>query len=143
MEQDLVSLTYVSRSRIGENSHNAIAAITATSVDDNGATDVTGVLLFSGCHFLQVLEGPKYNIVRMISRIAVDERHANLMVVQERPILYRRYPAWPMWYAGERLFLHSFMSRLHAGFASEADLHIIDQVVRQSIVQSSKTKARS
>ena len=44
----------------------------------NGEVGVTGILLFSGGHFLQVLEGHQRVLTTMYNRIASDTRHKHV-----------------------------------------------------------------
>ncbi|EKY1944625.1 diguanylate phosphodiesterase [Cronobacter turicensis] len=45
----------------------------------NGQADVTGILLFNGRHFFQLLEGPEENVKSIYSAICADTRHYNLV----------------------------------------------------------------
>jgi len=45
----------------------------------NNAFDVTGILLFNGTHFFQLLEGPEDAVNTIYQRICQDTRHHNLV----------------------------------------------------------------
>ncbi|AUX93583.1 diguanylate phosphodiesterase [Mixta gaviniae] len=45
----------------------------------NESYDVTGILLFNGTHFFQVLEGPEEAVLTIYQRICRDPRHHNLV----------------------------------------------------------------
>ncbi|WP_230586659.1 BLUF domain-containing protein, partial [Cronobacter malonaticus] len=45
----------------------------------NGQADVTGILLFNGRHFFQLLEGPEENVKAIYRAICADTRHYNLV----------------------------------------------------------------
>jgi len=45
----------------------------------NKSSDVTGILLFNGTHFFQLLEGPEQAVKAVYSRISQDPRHHNLV----------------------------------------------------------------
>ncbi|WP_345829988.1 diguanylate phosphodiesterase [Erwinia sp. HDF1-3R] len=45
----------------------------------NQSFDVTGILLFNGTHFLQLLEGPEEKVCAIYDRICADTRHHNLV----------------------------------------------------------------
>ncbi|WP_312393764.1 diguanylate phosphodiesterase [Mixta calida] len=45
----------------------------------NESYDVTGILLFNGTHFFQVLEGPEEAVLAIYERICNDRRHHNLV----------------------------------------------------------------
>ncbi|HBT1279216.1 BLUF domain/cyclic diguanylate phosphodiesterase (EAL) domain protein [Klebsiella pneumoniae] len=51
--------TIIYRSHICDNvSFKSIEAMVARANERNGQADVTGILLFNGTHFFQLIEGP-------------------------------------------------------------------------------------
>jgi len=63
---------------------------------NNRRKDITGCLLFSGRHFVQVLEGDRAALSELIAQIAADPRHDNVQVVVDHQVKMRRYPNWSM-----------------------------------------------
>lgn len=62
----------------------------------NTAANVTGMLLYRGGNFMQVLEGEE-RIVRDLHRhIARDSRHTGLLTLLQGPIESRSFPTWTM-----------------------------------------------
>ncbi|SFO50830.1 EAL domain, c-di-GMP-specific phosphodiesterase class I (or its enzymatically inactive variant) [Candidatus Pantoea varia] len=57
----------------------------------NAAHDVTGILLFNGTHFFQLLEGPEAGIQAVYQRICVDRRHHNVVELMRDYAPYRRF----------------------------------------------------
>ncbi|ORM68285.1 diguanylate phosphodiesterase [Pantoea rwandensis] len=51
----------------------------AKANNKNQSSDVTGILLFDGRHFFQLLEGPRKTVQSIYDRICVDARHHNLV----------------------------------------------------------------
>lgn len=45
----------------------------------NGYADVTGILLFNGTHFFQLLEGPEESVLTIYRHICEDVRHYNVV----------------------------------------------------------------
>lgn len=45
----------------------------------NARHQVTGILLFNGTHFFQILEGPEEGVVEIYARICADPRHHNVV----------------------------------------------------------------
>ncbi|WP_312072751.1 diguanylate phosphodiesterase [Atlantibacter sp.] len=45
----------------------------------NGYADVTGILLFNGTHFFQLLEGPEESVLTIYQHICEDVRHYNVV----------------------------------------------------------------
>jgi hypothetical protein len=60
---------------------------------DNG---VTGLLLFQGGHFLQVLEGDPQPVRTTFKRICGDTRHSQIALLFEELVSERQYPDWSM-----------------------------------------------
>ncbi|MBN1090538.1 diguanylate phosphodiesterase [Pantoea sp. 1B4] len=57
----------------------------------NAAHDVTGILLFNGTHFFQLLEGPEAGIKAVYQRICADRRHHNVVELMRDYAPYRRF----------------------------------------------------
>lgn len=64
--------------------------------ESNQRKEVTGLLLFDGMHFLQVLEGKKTQISRLYESIREDPRHGNVTLLLMEPIPAREFDAWSM-----------------------------------------------
>ncbi|MDF7632024.1 BLUF domain-containing protein, partial [Erwiniaceae bacterium L1_55_4] len=45
----------------------------------NARHQVTGILLFNGTHFFQILEGPEDGVLDIYGRICADRRHHNVV----------------------------------------------------------------
>ncbi|MFW0699815.1 diguanylate phosphodiesterase [Pantoea sp. R13S299] len=57
----------------------------------NAAHDVTGILLFNGTHFFQLLEGPEAGIQAVYQRICADRRHHNVVELMRDYAPCRRF----------------------------------------------------
>jgi hypothetical protein len=75
--QDLVNLLSVSRR-------------------NNAAAGITGLLLYSGDRFVQLLEGDEAEVRKLYAVIREDERHRDLSVVFEEQVPARDCPDWSM-----------------------------------------------
>jgi hypothetical protein len=62
----------------------------------NAAEGVTGLLLYQGGHFLQVLEGDPEPVRAIFKRICKDPRHGRIVVLFEEVVSERQYPDWSM-----------------------------------------------
>jgi hypothetical protein len=65
---------------------------------NNARDGITGVLMFNGAAFVQTIEGPAPAIDMLLMRIASDQRHCQLEVVDERTATRRIFPDWGMGY---------------------------------------------
>ncbi|POZ18715.1 diguanylate phosphodiesterase [Lelliottia aquatilis] len=72
--------TIIYRSHLCENVPvKALEEMVAAANIKNGESDVTGILLFNGTHFFQLLEGPEESVFRIYNNICHDKRHYNLV----------------------------------------------------------------
>lgn len=63
---------------------------------NNQLNGITGMLLFDGGAFMQVIEGTPADIAHLFSRIQLDPRHKNIVHIVEKPIAKRQFPDWSM-----------------------------------------------
>jgi hypothetical protein len=74
----------------------ALGDILASAVRHNTAAGITGMLLYAGGNFLQVLEGEADAVHATYRRIAQDRRHKNLNLLVEEEIGERQFDRWSM-----------------------------------------------
>jgi hypothetical protein len=75
-----------------------IDRILALSRKNNPAQEITGVLLFRGGIFLQLLEGEKNKVEQLFAKIEKDPRHNHIIRVLEVDSNERIYTDWSMAY---------------------------------------------
>jgi hypothetical protein len=73
-----------------------IAAIIRTSIRNNRACSVTGLLLVHESYFVQALEGPAEAVLSTYSRIVADPRHDAPAVISAGPSGRREFGDWNM-----------------------------------------------
>lgn len=66
---------------------------------NNEARGLTGMLLYRGGNFMQVLEGPSEIVAATIERIRDDKRHRDLTVIADRLRPSRDFAQWQMGFA--------------------------------------------
>jgi hypothetical protein len=93
----LSQVVYLSRDRMRLED---IDDLVTASARRNARHGITGVLLFGGGHFLQVLEGPPEAVEALVGRIAADPRHIDFEVLLRRPVSDRQFQHWGMVLAG-------------------------------------------
>lgn len=64
----------------------------------NAASGVTGMLLYRGGRFIQILEGPEQAVRDTMGRIERDPRHDRLRVLIDEFIEERNFAEWTMGY---------------------------------------------
>jgi len=70
--------------------------ILATSRRNNVPLGLTGMLLYLGGAFLQVLEGPAESVEKIYTRIRSDSRHWEAQTLLESDVQHRAFGAWSM-----------------------------------------------
>ena len=94
MEQ-LKVLTYTSWARPGITAAEVDAILGAARVN-NPLDGLTGVLIFNGDAFVQIVEGGAAGVDALAGRLQSDPRHFNMSIRDERPIDARTFPDWSM-----------------------------------------------
>ena len=92
---DLKSLTYTSLARL-DLGPDDLEAIHRTARELNALDGITGLLVFNGTHFLQIVEGSQPAIDDLLSRLRRDTRHTGIEVRDERSVSARSFPDWTM-----------------------------------------------
>jgi hypothetical protein len=77
-------------------SRNEVEAILATSARNNPARGITGLLLYNGRNFLQLIEGEEEELVALMLKITEDPRHSGISLLDRRSIEQRTCPDWAM-----------------------------------------------
>lgn len=73
-----------------------LLAILTVARRNNQDIGVTGLLLFDGRHFVQVLEGNEDAVRKIFSLIAQDDRHRDLKVLFEEQVGASQFEQWSM-----------------------------------------------
>ena len=92
---NLKSLTYTSLASLDLDS-DGLAAIQRSARELNALDGITGLLVFNGTHFLQIIEGAHQAINDLVERLRRDPRHSGFEVRDERSIAARSFPDWSM-----------------------------------------------
>lgn len=72
--------TLIYRSHLCDDvSYKMLEDMVAAANIKNGQARVTGILLFNGTHFFQLLEGPEEGVIPIYEAICADERHYNVV----------------------------------------------------------------
>lgn len=96
-DHPLLSLVYCSTATrpFGE---RELADLLATSRANNDAHDITGMLLHRNGEFVQILEGDRYDVEKLMGMIGRDPRHTDVRILLEEPLHERRFEDWTMGY---------------------------------------------
>ena len=91
----LKTLTYTSRARLDLTDED-LNDIHQTARHLNALDGVTGLLLFDGARFLQIIEGAESAIDNLVERLRMDRRHSAFEVRDERFVEQRSFEGWSM-----------------------------------------------
>lgn len=64
--------------------------------NNNDKTGITGILLYRSGLFMQYLEGKKFSVNKLYTKIKNDPRHTSLIKMHEKPISERIFRNWAM-----------------------------------------------
>ena len=91
----LKTLTYTSRARL-DLTDDELNDIHQTARHLNALDGITGLLLFDGSRFLQIVEGAEGAIDNLVERLRMDPRHSAFEVRDERYVEQRSFDGWSM-----------------------------------------------
>jgi hypothetical protein len=111
-------LIYKSRSRTPVD-WALVESIIGSSDKNNPVQDITGVLLATRTHFLQVIEGSFESVNTLFDTIARDPRHEALQLVSFSSVERRAYENWAMYGVGIFDLHNEIVSRLKHEFGEE------------------------
>ena len=94
-ENGMYRLIYKSRSRT-KIDWDLVNEIISSSESHNPEEGITGVLLATDTHFLQVIEGGFEEINRLFMRIARDPRHEEITLISFGCVASRLFGGWAM-----------------------------------------------
>jgi len=77
-------------------SRDEVASVLAASARNNPERGITGLLLYNGRNFLQLLEGEESALVALMVRIGNDPRHTGVSIIDRRAIEQRSCAGWAM-----------------------------------------------
>jgi hypothetical protein len=113
----LEMLIYVSQSNLPpEKQQREIENIVEVANARNRNDAITGLLVFTGGRFAQILEGPPEILTTLMDDIQKDVRHRDVTVVRRQEIRARSFSEWAMGYSGPSLVVDRLIKPLlHAG----------------------------
>ena len=88
-------ITYISSAHHNA-SPNLFADVERVSVRNNGRDDLSGLLLYDGVRFLQVIEGEAAQLEQTLARIKADPRHHAFVMLNDKHIEQRSFGGWAM-----------------------------------------------
>lgn len=91
----MIRLTYASTA-VHDFSPEDLLKLLKQCRTNNGANNITGILLYANGTFFQVLEGDEATVNSLYDVIAKDNRHKNCTIIEKQQITERAFPYWSM-----------------------------------------------
>lgn len=98
-EEPLIQIVYLSNAAEPLDKEE-LRRILSVAHARNTLNDITGMLVYHGGNFMQVLEGPERAVAQTMERIGRDPRHTGLLVLLERMVDEREFGDWSMAFRG-------------------------------------------
>jgi len=96
MSTPLRRLVYRSESCVPHDDVDVLNAIFKVSVHNNMRDGITGALALPDGIFVQALEGEEDAVSALLARIRADDRHRNMVILEDGPIDARLFGGWAM-----------------------------------------------
>lgn len=93
----MIRLTYASTA-VNEWAAEDLLKLLKQSRTNNGANNITGILLYAKGTFFQVLEGDELAVTNLYATIQQDRRHKDCTLLEKEKITERAFPYWSMGY---------------------------------------------
>jgi hypothetical protein len=77
-------------------SEQQLEALLETSRENNRKLDITGMLLYKGGNFMQLLEGPKDAVTGLLAKIHSDSRHRGMIMLLQEDHAEHEFKDWAM-----------------------------------------------
>lgn len=124
-EADIYQLVYISTAT-QKFSISDLETLLSVCLKNNLEFDITGVLLYSHGHFIQLLEGERRYVEKLLEVISQDPRHDNLKVLLTRKYNQRLMQDWQMGFYDAMHEKHNtpisdVIERIHATAAKPND----------------------
>lgn len=116
----LLELIYTSLAG-AQNDTDDVQNILTSSERNNVATSVTGLLLFDGERYIQILEGQPDDVETLFATITADSRHHSLELLHKGPITGRSFETWRMAYEALPMGLLNELAENMAVYSLELD----------------------
>lgn len=97
LDCDLYQLIYVSRiTSTGLSGASTLNDIAETSIKNNQADGITGILCYGNGYFYQCIEGSEQSLTNLKNRLLMDDRHKDLKTLDFSAIEARRFQSWSL-----------------------------------------------
>jgi len=128
---ELKTLTYTSRARLDLTDAD-LEQIHQTARHLNTLDGITGLLVFDGSRFLQIIEGTEAAIDDLVERLRRDGRHSAFEVRDERVVQKKSFSGWSMQLVRVSSGYRSARSELASLLPEETSAEVRELALRMS-----------
>ena len=91
----MIQITYISTATVTMTTESLMDILNTARLN-NISLGVSGMLLFTGTEFIQILEGNEQVVEKLLEKIKTDHRHKNFRIIEKKKITVREYAEWTM-----------------------------------------------
>lgn len=140
-EFEVKRLVYVSENLIERvSAAETVKEMVAEARKRNVRLNVTGALIFTGHHFFQILEGPHQAVNELMVSICRDPRHQKTNILNDSPLILRRFADWTMAYNGPSPFIGRYLKHLLLSTNEPEQLRATRQLIELASELSGRVK---
>jgi redox-sensitive bicupin YhaK (pirin superfamily) len=116
---------------------DTVQSILGVSRETNADLNITGALFYNGTRFIQVLEGERTALSKLLIKIAGDPRHTDFVILGFRPINERLFSSWSMTYISQSTINDYIMKRFSVDKSLLPEAMTYESVVQMMFASSS------
>ncbi len=105
-------------------SRAAVDDIVTTSARNNAIRGITGLLMYNGRNFLQLLEGKESELVDLMLRITHDPRHTGISLIERKTVQERVCGEWAM----RRVMISESVEKRHGSLEEQLPQNLDSQI---------------
>ncbi len=125
----MIRLLYLSQA--GPSGADQLEEILQTARQKNPPLHITGILVYGGGWFMQLLEGPESSVFKLYARIIDDRRHANPRVLHITPANEAIFGEWSMGFVNRNPLEFEYITALRARRLETVNASIFAETLRE------------
>lgn len=125
----MIRLLYLSQA--ANAAADQLEGILATARQNNPRLQITGVLVYGGGWFMQLLEGPEASVFKLYARIIDDRRHSNPRVLHVTPASEAIFGEWSMGFVDRDPLAFEHIAALRARRLETVNASMFAETLRQ------------
>ncbi|HVF83327.1 MAG TPA: BLUF domain-containing protein [Sphingomicrobium sp.] len=127
----LKTVTYTSLAAL-DLTEEDVVAIHQSSARANALEGMTGLLIFNGTHFLQIVEGSSDAIDDLLDRLHRDSRHHGIEIRDERLVDERAFGDWAMEMVRVKSRYYEAREQIAVALPAELPQPVSDRIFRMT-----------